>query len=154
MLNFLLCLSLNFQSLARYAYLNVFSSHAHLTHPKLNHPLSTSNSVMLVYVKPSLESLILVFPHFYLINLLASVPSTGKDSDEQDRHGSCPQGSRRLFYREQLNPVDSFVVLFFRILLYFPCLHPNLESHQLCLDCYNLFLISLFAPNLPALLKD
>lgn len=61
------------------------------------------------------------------------------------------------FYREQLNPVDSFVVLFvllFRILLYFPCLHPNLESHQLCLDCYNLFLISLFAPNLPALLKD
>lgn len=37
---------------------------------------------MLVYLKSSVESFILVFPNFYIIISLALVPSMGKDSDD------------------------------------------------------------------------
>lgn len=86
-----LCLGLNFQSLPGYAHLNVFSSHTLHNTSKTKPPLAVSNSVlMLVSLKSFLESLLFAFHHFYLISLLAFVPSTGKDSNEH-RHGSCPQ---------------------------------------------------------------
>lgn len=82
----LLCLSLNFQLLPGYAYLNVFSSHS----PNISQTTSSTSHLQFCHLTVIPGVISFCVPSF--LTYWIFLPSTGKDGDEQDRYGSCLQG--------------------------------------------------------------